>query len=122
MAERNQHGAYTPDETLSLPRAVKNWRGVNAADIELANLGAYWIWASSFQLYGGDHLGNGTPLIDDDHRFRAVRQPSRDAAIAAACKHLRERMTGRDSTDARAILAWLDTLQPDQFDLFGAAA
>lgn len=120
----NKHGVYTePTEHLFLPRNVKGWRGVNTADIKLADLGTHWIWATSFQMYGGDCHGSSSPLMDIETPVRTCRAPTREAAIAAASDELRRRMEPKtDVADARAVLAWLDSLNPDQLDLFGAAA
>lgn len=125
MSKCNAHGAYEPDERLSLPRPVKGWRGCNLADIEIANLGEYWIWATSFAMHTDDCRGSTSPLVDDGERtWMSHRAPTRDAAIDAAASHLRDRLTPRSErcADARAVLAWLDTLHPAQADLFGAAA
>lgn len=122
----NTHGVYEPDECLSLPRPTKGWRGCNLADIKLGHLGDYWIWATSFQMYTGDCHGSSSPLMDLPHGRRGVscRAPTREAAIDAAASHLRDRLTPRADrcVDARAVLAWLATLNPAQLNLFGEAA
>lgn len=120
MATCNEHGVYQPDERLTLPRPVKGWRGGPIGEIDLADLGTHWIWATGFQLWGADCWGASSPLCDRD-RYRA---PSRDAAIQAACAYLRAKVGPRagECKEAKAIVAWLDTLIPDQLDLFGAAA
>ena len=125
MTRCNQRGVYEPDERLSLPRATKGWRGCNLADIKLGDLGTHWIWATSFQMYTGDCHGSSSPLMDLPHgRGIGCRAPTRAAAIDAAASYLRERLTPRAEhcADARAVLAWLQTLNPAQLNLFGEAA
>ncbi|GEM_PF-4162827 len=121
MAECNEHGVFTPDEVLELPRPVKGWRGMGLAEIRLADLGAHWIWATGFQMHSGDFWGRGGPLMDNE----PYRTPTRQDAIAAASANLRKSLFKRadeGDRDASAVMAWLDTLIPDQLDLFGAAA
>jgi hypothetical protein len=125
MARCNARGVYEPDERLSLPRPTKGWRGCNLADIEIANLGEYWIWATCFAMHTGDCHGSASPLVDDGERpWMSHRSPSREAAIDAAASNLRDRLAPRSEhcADARAVLVWLDSLNPAQPDLFGAAA
>lgn len=124
MTDRvNENGVYEPDETLALPRAKAGWRGGPVASIDLRNLGDYWIWATGFQMMDGDSWGSASPLMDDTKRGPGSRRsPTRDAAIASASDYLRGRLGSRNSSDARAVIAWLDTLRPDQFDLFGSMA
>lgn len=120
-ARCNANGVYEADERLSLQRATKGWRGCNLADIKLANLGAYWIWATSFQMHTGDCHGSSSPLWDHEPtQFSNPRAPSREAAIEAASAELGRRLTPRSEhcADARAVLAWLGTLNPAQADLF----
>lgn len=102
----NSHGVYRPGERLALPRQVKRWQGDNLADIELLELGPHWIWATCYQLHGGDMRGAAQPLQD----LPWCRAPSRAAAIGAAAAHLRSRLEGLDNADARRVLAWLDAL------------
>jgi hypothetical protein len=121
----NAYGVYEPDERLSLPRPAKGWRGCNLADIRLGNLGEYWIWATSFQMHTGDCHGSSSPLMDTPHRRGlSCRAPTRESALDAAASYLRERLTKRAEHcgEARAVLAWLDTLNPAQLNLFGEAA
>ncbi len=102
----NAHGVYAPGETLSLPRQVKGWQGGNLADIEIIDLGPYWLWAVSYQLHGSDWRGSAAPLRDG----AAWRQPTRAEAIAAAATCLRQLLEDLDNADARRIMAWLDGL------------
>ncbi len=119
MASCNENGVYTADETLELPRPKKGWNGVPIAEIDLVDLGTHWLWATGFQLWGSDFWGASSPLCDRD----GYRSESREAAIASASAYLRRKVGSRVSecTDARAIIAWIDALIPDQLDLFGAA-
>ena len=116
----NRHGVRTPQERLQLPRDMKSWRGCSVAEIELADLGTHWIWATGFQMMTGDCWGSGGPLVDHPSH----RSSTREAAIEAASAHLREKVGKRVGTypDARRIMDWLDGLRPAQSDLFGAAA
>lgn len=116
-AERcNAHGVYEADETLTLPRDVKGWRGCPTAEIELRCLGDYWIWSICFQLMGGDHAGSAQPLCDHE-RYRA---PDRLAALYCARAELAKRLEERakEPGDARRIMVWLDSLNPAQGSLF----
>jgi hypothetical protein len=125
MSQCNEIGVYEPDERLSLSRPVKNWRGGPLGEIRLANLGTHWIWATSFQLWSGDCWGSSSPLMDVDHTPHTNhRAPTRETAIEAASARLRKSLSDRATScrDARAVIEWLDTLVPDQLDLFGAAA
>lgn len=112
----NKYGVYETTDYLSLPRAAKGWHGLPLAEIKLADLGGYWIWAAAFQMYDGDNHGSCTPLMDREPH----RASSRAAAVAAGVASLRDRMSAREksSADSRAVLAWLDTLNPVQMDLF----
>lgn len=124
MATCNEHGVYEADETMELPRAVKGWQGMGIAEIKLADLGAYWIWATGYQMFTGNWEGAFSPLSDHP-RFAENRMPTREAAIEAASAYLRKRLGSRaveGDADARAVMAWLDCLIPNQLDLFGAAA
>lgn len=121
-AEKNAHGVYAPHEVLTLPCDRKGWRGVETARIKLADLGGYWIWTTSFQMHSGDCLGSSSPLMDDtrDGVPNSSRAPTRDAAIERASARLRRTLEPRakEYADARAVLAWLETLRPAQGDLF----
>ncbi|WP_108459158.1 hypothetical protein [Devosia naphthalenivorans] len=124
MASCNEHGVYDADEKLALPYPKKGWRGSPLADISLADLGTHWIWATGYQMHSGNWEGAGSPL--SDHEAWAERRcASRAAAIAAASDYLRGRLQSRadgGDRDASAVCAWLDSLIPNQLDLFGAAA
>ncbi len=126
MATCNENGVYQADETLELPRAVKGWRGGPIAEIDLADMGTHWIWSTGFQMWGGDMWGSSSPLMDlEPTPFSTCRAPTREAAIELASAQLRKNLAKRaeeGDRDARAVIAWLDTLIPDQLDLFGAAA
>lgn len=121
MARRNEHGVYEADETLELARPVKGWRGMGLAEIKMADLGTHWIWETGFQMHSGDFWGRGGPLTNHE----PYRAPTREDAIRAASADLRKSLSeraGSGDADARAVLVWLDTLIPDQLDLFGAVA
>lgn len=116
----NEHGVYSPTEVLRLPRDRKGWRGMDLCEIELADLGDHWIWATGFTMFSGDCWGSYSPLRKVHGREAATR----GEAIQAASDHLRAKLAGRAAgfPDARAIIAWLDGLRPAQLSLFGAAA
>lgn len=122
MATCNEHGVYTPDERLSLSRS----KGADTAYITLADMGTHWISATGFQIWGGDFWGSSSPLMDlEPTPFSTCRAPSRQVAIELASVDLRKRLAARadeGDRDAKAIMAWLDTLITDQLDLFGAVA
>lgn len=121
MGKCNENGVYEPDETLSLPRQLNGWRGMGLADISLADLGSYWIWATSYQMHSGDCEGAASPLMD----YEGARSPTRQAALHAASAHLSVSLGKRSSTgdrEAMAVMQWLETLEPSQLDLFGVAA
>lgn len=126
MASCNEHGVYTADEALHLPHAAKGWRGGPIGEIRLADLGTHWIWATSYQMHSGNWEGASSPLSDHEPTpFSNHRAPTREAAINAAGTELRRRLQKRvdeRDRDACAVVAWLDTLVPDQLDLFGAVA
>lgn len=114
----NQHGVYEAQERLVLARDTKGWRGLPTAEIEMCQLPEGWLWATSFQLMQGDCCGSASPLSLNHGRLA----PSREVAIEAAVAHLSARMAKQDGQDARRIVAWLETLQPDQLDLFASLA
>lgn len=126
MADCNEHGVYTADEVLELPRPVKGWRGMGLAEIRLADLGTHWIWATGFQMHSSDFLGSSSPLTNHEPTpYSNCRAATRQDAIAAASANLRKSLSKRAAEgdrDAAAVMAWLDTLIPNQLDLFGAAA
>lgn len=106
LATPNRSGVYLePTEFLAPPRK-KNFHGLDIADIRLMNLGPHWIWATGFQLRGGDCRGSHSPL-SEAHGGKAA---SRAEAISAASDQLRGYLEGCDNADARAIRAWLKTL------------
>lgn len=106
-ATPNPAGVYCEGaERITLARDVKNWQGVSVAEIDLLDLGPHWIWATSYQLYGGDCRGSFSPLSDNPRK----RAPTRDAALDAAKAQLSAAMEGVDNKDARRVLAWLGEL------------
>lgn len=120
MATCNEHGVYEADEIIELPRAVKGWRGGPVAEIRLANLGPHWIWATAYQMHGGDWSGKGSPLMDTPSDWAPTRRDAIEAAIAELRDHLAPRT--EHCRDALYVIAWLDTITPNQLDLFGEAA
>lgn len=122
IARCNEHGVYEPDERLSLPRR----NGADIAYITMADMGTHWIWAVGFQMWSGDWWGSSSPLMNlEPTPFSTCRAASRQGAIELASTSLRRQLSERadeGDRDARAVIAWLDTLMPAQLDLFGAAA
>lgn len=90
------------------------------AEIRLADDAGRWMFAVSCQQHAGDFWGFGEPLGYEPGRARRDFG-TRDEALAAAIEHLRQRISRRPQEMAPQ-LAWLDTLIPDQPDLFGVAA
>lgn len=97
-----------PSETFTLPHRRM---ACALAEIEIGHRDGEWFNAVRFQQDGGDSLGHGEPLNCD----RPL--PDRDAALSDATDRLREMMNCRPS-ELAPQLAWLDTLVPDQPDLF----
>ncbi len=109
-------GAYVqlePVETFTLP----NKRGFAAARIELGRFGEGWSNAVHFQQAVGDMWGHGEPMGYWDVRKPERLFSTRDEALSDAIARLREIM-GRRPVELAPQLAWLDTLVPDQADLF----
>lgn len=124
MAICNEHGVYDADETLELKRDVKGWKGSPLAEIRLADLGTHWIWATSYQMHSGNWEGAGSPLSDNE-AWAERRCPDRESAVRAAISYLTGRSGRRaeeGDRDGAAVVAWLNTLIPNQLDLFGAVA
>lgn len=117
-AQPNDHGVYEPGELLTHDLDKKGWQGVPVAEIALIDLGDRWLWSADFHLYSdADSWGHGEPLTD----WPSHRAANRAAAIEAAAAFYRNKLTeraGKGSRDCRRILAWLDTLQPVQAELF----
>lgn len=95
-------------------------RNRELASIRLGEHEGRWFFALSHQQYGGDCWGSGGPLgFSEGYPRRDFA--SRDEALAGAIAHARDRWAGREREMAPHF-AWLDTLIPEQRDLFGAAA
>lgn len=76
-----------------------------------------WTWAIDCHRLTGDVLGYAEPLGHRGGRIRADRlASSRDLAMTGAIAAIRARMPDKPLGE------WLDTLIPDQPDLFGEAA
>lgn len=99
-------------------RLEKRDRGGVIAEIALGHHEGQWVFATGFQQRGGDCWGSGGPL--GLLPGRTTTFATRDEALAGAIAHLRHRWAGREKWLAEQ-LAWLDTLNPAQLDLFGAA-
>lgn len=111
-----------PTETHVLPSNKRGaWR--NLAEIRLGQHEGRWFFANSFYLLTGDITGQSAPLgfwSDWPAEYRAGL-PDRHTALQRAIDRMRSHMAAR-SKDFAGHLAWLDTLIPEQRDLFGAAA
>lgn len=88
------------------------------AVIALGQQNGRWFFALSHQQRTGDMWGSfgGIGCHEGD-----PGAGSRDEALSAAIAHARQRWASR-TREMAAHIAWLDTLIPDQRDLFGAAA
>lgn len=117
--EPNRHGIYSDDaaECLTLPRKRKGWQGMPIAEIRLLAIDGGWLESAAYDTQAGDCRGGGYGLAKKWGFF-----PTRSAALDKAMAYLRKGAAGSDSPDCRAIIAWLDTLIPDQLPLFGEAA
>lgn len=89
------------------------------AGIALGHHDGFWVYRVDHQQFTGDMWGSGGPL--SLHKGRTETFPDRDAALAGAIAHARQRWAGREREMAPHF-AWLDTLVPAQPDLFGVAA
>lgn len=97
----------------------KDGRHVQAS-IRLGVHEGRWFFALSHQQRGGDFWGSSAPLgFSDGYPCRDFA--SRDEALAGAIAHARDRWAGRE-WEMAPHFAWLDTLIPEQRDLFGEAA
>lgn len=115
MTALNEHGVYSADEVLQLPMPRKGWRGCSLAEIRLAKCDDGWRSATAFQLLKGDCWGSCGPISARD-----PAHATREGAVETASAHLRARLADREGPDPRAIMAWLDGLQPPQLSLFAA--
>lgn len=105
------HEDVKPGDFLKLPATKRG----NMAEIELLEVApGKWVQATAYQI--SDAGGSGPLTVGRDGPF-----PSREAALAEAVAKLRRQMdsatknasnTGAQMTQARKILAWLDTLAP----------
>lgn len=86
------------------------------ASIRLGEHGGRWLFALNHQQRGGDFWGSSGPLGFTEGRPRRDF-PTRDAALAGAIAHARNRWAGREREMAPHF-AWLDRLIPVQPDLF----
>lgn len=110
----NEHGVYQPSESITMPNPRPGWKGMPLAEIDLVQLPSGWRSAIGAQT---NNRGRAEPITD-----RSVSHPTRDAAVAAAVARLRAWLIDNDDAQAALISRWLDTLTPDQLDLFGVAA
>ena len=110
----NEHGVYQPTETLALPNPRPGWRGAPLAEIDLLQLPDGWRSAIGAMLANS---GRGEPIT-----VRNTVHGSREAAILAAIGRLRAWLDSSGEAQAPVVSRWLDSLIPDQPDLFGAAA
>lgn len=108
-----------PVEDFVLPHKRAN--ACPMAQIELGRFGEQWTNAVGFQQAAGDMWGHWEPMGYRDGREPERLHPTREAALSDAIGRLRLIM-GRRPDQLAPQLAWLDTLIPDQPDLFGEAA
>lgn len=110
----NACGVYAPTETLALPNPKAGWRGAPLAEIDLLQLSDGWRSSIGAMLNAS---GRGEPIT-----IRTPAHPTREAALRHGIERLREWLMRADEPQVPMVLRWLDTLIPDQPDLFGAAA
>lgn len=116
VSEPNSHGVYSDadaTESFILPRNKPGWRGVPIAEIRLLLIEAGWIEATTYNTFTGSCHGGGYGLSAKWGVY-----PSRQAALDHAIAGLRRKIAKDDGPDCRQIGAWLDSLVPDQADLF----
>ena len=114
LIEPNEHGVYQPAETLALPNPRPGWKGGPLAEIDLIELPDGWRSAIGAMLASS---GRGEPLT-----ARPPAYASREEAIQGGIDKLRRWLATSNEAQAPVVGRWLDTLIPDQPDLFGAAA
>lgn len=114
MRQPNEHGVYQPTETLELPNPKSRWRGAPLAEIDLLELPDGWRSSIGAMLNAS---GRGEPIT-----IRTAVHPTRDAALLHGIERLRKWLAKADEPQVPMVLRWLDTLIPEQPDLFGAAA
>jgi hypothetical protein len=117
--QKNENGVYCPTEVLRMERNVKGWRGVARVEIDLVQTDVGWRAARGFSFFTGSHWGAFGPI--DDH---CTPHPTREAAIAEQVARMRREWSKLDEPsmqrEASEMLAWLDSLNPAQLDLFAA--
>ena len=117
---KNEHGVYCPHEVLRLPYEKKGWRGVDRVKIELVETPEGWRSEMSVAFFSGDfsYSGSAVSIHNKPH-------PTRRDAINEQVERLRYRLAKRVAPemqgDVHKMLAWADSLNPDQMDLFGRA-
>ena len=87
------------------------------AQIELGRHGPGWVNCIGFQQDGGDCWGSWEPMGFWPGQEPCTTFATHDAALADAIDRMRSKLAGRPREMAQQI-AWLDTLVPDQPDLF----
>jgi hypothetical protein len=119
--QKNRNGVYCPTETLVLQRDVKGWRGCPRVEIDLVELPDGWRSSLNYSFFTGNHMGSASPTTDHD-----PLHPTRRDAIAQQVEKLRGicvRLTDDSmQREGREMLAWAESLIPNQLDLFGATA
>lgn len=110
----NANGVYSPTETLALPNPKANWRGAPLAEIDLLSLSDGWRSAIGAMLNAS---GRAEPLT-----IRTAVHTTREDALLFGIERLRAWLARADEPQVPMVLRWLDTLIPEQPDLFGAAA
>lgn len=114
---KNEHGVYTPHEELELYRKG----GGRRAAIDLVETPEGWRSYRGFAFFTGNWWGSTGPITD-----RCQPRPTREDAIREQIERFRRdfaKITDDGmQREAREIIAWAESLVPEQMDLFGAAA
>lgn len=117
--QKNKNGVYCPTEVLRMERNVKGRQGVARVEIDLVETDEGWRAARGFSFFTGSWWGSFSPITDD-----CSLHASREAAIAAEAERMRLEWSKLDDPsmqrEASEMLAWLDSLNPAQLDLFAA--
>jgi hypothetical protein len=107
-----------PQERHELPRAAKAWRGIPAAELQVARSDDGWRAALSFAFFTGSHWGSFSGIWPSDPAYE-----TRESAIDHASRRLRHaNIEPAMEPERRRIVDWLGNLTPAQDDLFSRAA
>ncbi|CDO34547.1 hypothetical protein [Novosphingobium sp. KN65.2] len=113
---KNAHGVYRPHEEIEL----HSKGGARRAAIDLVETPEGWRSYRGFSFFTGNWWGSTGPITD-----ACQPHPTRDDAIREQVARFHsdfEKLTDPSmQREAREIIAWAESLIPDQMDLFEAA-